>query len=338
MKRQTTTETRPSVPRAPKIPKTLKNPGKRATKQVVPKPTAEAGPIIWSLDPTGPEDESLKGIASSIKAWVAGGRNPLIPVSILSPVDFSWRPTALWKGERRLLDGVGAALRAKISKHELRGAPQVLFRNSPFLGQTVQALLDFATKEKASLIAVNTRAKKGLAGLGSFTETLISESKIPVLAVNPRTKAPKAFSTILFATDLSESSREAFASLLGPARRWGARVVIFHHQTPPPAFLADPMTGATFSVPVPTKEENRERREQAAALVSSAKAAGLEADLVLSRGIGPTHQKILKVAKRERADLIAVTTHLGRAGQIFLGSVSREVLIAAKRPVMVFHG
>ena len=84
-------------------------------------------------------------------------------------------------------------------------------------------------KTKADAIAVSTHSKEGMDHflLGSFAETLIHHSTIPVIAVNPRTKPHASCKNILFPTDLSAESRKAFLKMIPLAKSWEAKVTVF---------------------------------------------------------------------------------------------------------------
>jgi nucleotide-binding universal stress UspA family protein len=73
------------------------------------------------------------------------------------------------------------------------------------------------------------------------------------------------------------------------------------------------------------------------ALVAKAKKAGVRATAMLLDGTA--HQRIVRVARSKRADLIVIGTH-GRTGlaRLFLGSVAGRVVATATCPVMTVLG
>lgn len=71
-------------------------------------------------------------------------------------------------------------------------------------------LLNYAHESNADLIAVSTLSRKGATRFlfGSFAETLVLQSDIPVLILSPKTQFAGPLSEILFPTDLGETSKE----------------------------------------------------------------------------------------------------------------------------------
>ncbi len=91
------------------------------------------------------------------------------------------------------------------------------------------------TRQNAEVIVASTHGRRGFQRLrlGSFVESLMISSKVPVLVVNQNTRVPKTVSTIFFPTDFSGGSRKALQSLIKLATKFKARVIIYHFmQTP----------------------------------------------------------------------------------------------------------
>jgi nucleotide-binding universal stress UspA family protein len=84
------------------------------------------------------------------------------------------------------------------------------------------------------LIVVGTSGETGFgkATLGSTAETIFRSSSVPVLTVGPHCDCPAAeetaFTTVLYATDLSAGAAPALPYALSIAQKHGARLVLLH--------------------------------------------------------------------------------------------------------------
>ena len=70
-------------------------------------------------------------------------------------------------------------------------------------------------KVKADCLVISTHARTGLERLamGSFAETVILTSAVPVLVLNPANKVPVSVRKILVPTDLSKKSEKYLTTM-----------------------------------------------------------------------------------------------------------------------------
>lgn len=192
------------------------------------------------------------------------------------------------------------------------------------VGSAASAILDTAAQEKATLIAMSTHGRTGVARwvFGSVTEKVLRASPVPVLVLRSfqagarTTEAPVSFKKILvpierFHLGIVPHVREV-------ARLFGSRVVFLHVVEP---------------------GEDPEARTKAQAEAQAAGRALMEAEIpavILERPGGDPAEEILRAAVEESAGLVAITTH-GRSGvgRWALGSVTEKVLRAATIPLLV---
>jgi nucleotide-binding universal stress UspA family protein len=139
---------------------------------------------------------------------------------------------------------------------------------------------------------------------------------------------------IVVATDFSAASRAAFAAAIDSARREGARLVVLHVMMPPSPFVGDNLPPSWIELEAQASRD-AERRLNAA--VAQAARSGIATTGRVVKG-APA-EEIVKVARREGADLIVLGTH-GRTGlgRLFMGSVAARVLGTAKCPVLTVRG
>ena len=131
--------------------------------------------------------------------------------------------------------------------------------------------------------------------------------------------------TILFPTDFSEASRDAFLYASSLARDTGAKLLIIHVEEPVVPYMGEEMY-------VPRKAVvNPELEKMLAEVVPADEAVPYE-HMVLA---GSPATELLRIAKERGADFIVLGTH-GRTGisRLLVGSVAEEVLRRAECPVL----
>jgi nucleotide-binding universal stress UspA family protein len=144
------------------------------------------------------------------------------------------------------------------------------------------------------------------------------------------------FRRILHPTDFSRASGAAFARAAAMAREDRAELLVIHVLTP-----TLPMVGEGYVSPKAYQEMEASARavgrKHLDALVTKAKKAGVRARGMLLEGV--PHERIVKAAKSQRADLVVMGTH-GRTGlaRFFLGSVAERVVAMAGCPVLTVRG
>jgi len=133
---------------------------------------------------------------------------------------------------------------------------------------------------------------------------------------------------LVIATDGSAAAEEAVEFGLELALDHGAAVV-FVHAVPAEEFAV----GRLAAVPRPHGEPVDDSDAALGAAAAAAEKAGVSH--TLERLSDDTVHAILQVAEREDADLIVVGSHGHRGVGSLLGSVSRDLLRRADRPVLV---
>lgn len=136
---------------------------------------------------------------------------------------------------------------------------------------------------------------------------------------------------ILYPTDFSETASYAgsYACLL--ARKLGARLHVLHIVVFPLPSMSVELTGLELARL--QEEGRRQAAEKLEEYLRGEEFQGLEVQGTLALGV--TEDEILKVAARERSDLIVMGTH-GRTGltRAFSGSVTEKVVRMAPCPVL----
>ena len=195
------------------------------------------------------------------------------------------------------------------------------------MGFPAETILDVAENEKASLIALSTHGRTGLArwAMGSVAEKVIRSACAPVLVVRsfledptgktvPRAPDEIRFKKILVCIDHGDTSLEIIPSAIQLAGIFDSQVLLLNVLE---SHLA-------HGPPIPHLTRAFERFRE----------AGVKVDPNLRQG-DPASQ-IIDACAELGADLIALTTH-GRGGikRWALGSVTERVLRSAAVPLLV---
>ncbi len=181
-------------------------------------------------------------------------------------------------------------------------------------GRAADSILDFASIEGASLVAMATRraAKPPGTLLGSVTAEVLRRAQVPLLVKRPEARFGN-WRRVLVALDGSENSREVLPDALRVAGLLGSTVFVVR--------AVDDVAG-----------DAGPELESACARMSWE--SGVETVPVLRSG-SPS-DVIVRVAEEYAAGLICMTTQ-GQGGQprARLGSVAEDVLRRAPCPVFV---
>jgi nucleotide-binding universal stress UspA family protein len=190
------------------------------------------------------------------------------------------------------------------------------------------ALVGYLHGTTPDLVVMSTHGREGLARklFGSVAESVVRDGRTPVLCVRePEHGVALPFRRILVPTDLSPGSRRPFRLAALIARAFKSTVVALHVGRVGEGRLAD-VTAAVESA-LPSEAALREflRPE-------------FDADTVTARvELGSTAaERIVQVAKEEKADLIVMSTHgHDSLRDRVLGSQTEHVVRAAPCPVLV---
>lgn len=299
------------------------------------------GKVIWAVDPF-PKDKKVQFATFKALAKMTEGTEALIePVAVLSP-DQLYIPKKLFDGTAKQYHLEAETLLKEWVKqlgHPRLTAPVLLVQDLYSSSITVDALLNHAKKTKARLIAVGTHTKKVLQRflLGSFAESLILKSDVPILVVNPRTgTATKKIAKILFPTDFSAPSKQAFHEVLHMAAGLGAKVLIYHKLD-----LAIP--GAPFGMPY-IQDHSRYYKEASDLAKKTGKAwtaegnnAGVKTEFKFEETPFYIPEGIVRAAAKSKTSLIAIASQATASRAALLGSIARQVVRMSSAPVWILN-
>ncbi len=300
--------------------------------------------ILWPIDPFETESETRAHVVEALKKISKGRSVSIEPVYVLSPNEFDLNLTftSPWSNEYK--ETSQKILFNYLSSVNLPGLlpPKILIERQPSLGRSVRTLLNYAKKSGSQWITVGTHARKGLfrVFLGSFAETLILHSKIPLLIVGPHSNQNK-IDTILFATDLSKKTDTLFSKVLELASQLGSKITVFHAMTHPVQPIVQSgvylLGGGWIQWPEFISTEEEKKRKLADRYIQLGKKKGVQVKVLIDSGPTSTSSLILKNAKKEGVSLIAMAAESGPLSAALIGSTTRQVVRESECPVWVMR-
>lgn len=297
--------------------------------------------IIWAIDPFHEAPREQLKAAKVIQYLFQGTPIFIEPVSMLLSGRYDPAARVFMEDWQELSSGAQKNLDGLFKNLKLEGLqpPRLEKQKGASVSSATKGLIRFALDEGADFIVVSSHARKGAARLllGSFAETLVLQSPIPVVVVNPNAKPTQKLKNILYPTDFSDKSKAVFEEVLVMAKKLNCKILLFHK-----AQYLYPSFGYPFVVPPVSTESMKD-------FVEAFKATGQEwVQYALSRGVvvrchvsskpGYAVDEITRAAaKLGSSGLIAMASQSGRVSSILLGSLTRQVLRNAPCPVVVLH-
>lgn len=319
---------------------------KKASKATKVKKTAANGnpAIVWTVDPFGDLNEGLKISARMAKMVSDQTGAPIEPVYVLSPGGFNWAGDFSDAWVKKIQPQVETKMNERLKELGLTTLPpKILVHKLLSLTGDTKKVIHYAKSSGARMVLLATHARQGLSRfvLGSFAETAILNSEVPLMLVNPKSEVPKGMSRTLFATDLSKSSKRGFKKFLGQIKGLTSSVVIYHK-------LPDPIEpviqtgvqmagGGWVTVQQFLNKEGQEREKECQQMADEAKKMGFEAKVVLDRSPGFVTDAIINEIKTHKIDYVAMVSKTGPISTVLIGSIGRQMARVSPVPVYLFH-
>jgi nucleotide-binding universal stress UspA family protein len=297
--------------------------------------------IIWAIDPFIEEKALQRSAGMVIQALTENSPADIFPIYIWSvypaPLQFDL-PSNYGQQVKR---NARKSLKALVSRMKLSRLKPITVITGSYLPvkDGVEEVMSFSKKQKADLIVVSTHARKGSKRwmMGSFAETLMLNSDIPILVVNPHLKGKPNLGEILFPTDFSDESKEAFEKVIELARIKGSHITLFHKVSYPvtpgiePAFSAYPYQSDLFHKAIEAK------RSDASLWADEAQSNQIELDTCIDLKMGSSAADAILKFSKKKPGMIAMASHSGPFRRMLLGSTTRKVVRGAECPVWILH-
>jgi nucleotide-binding universal stress UspA family protein len=302
--------------------------------------------MIWAIDPFSSETSVQEITCRVIKAWTAKAPAQVEPVHISSD-PYANVPSDLishYENDlKREAESIVSQWRSRMEMENISPVRVIGSKKVRSIQDRVHYLLEYAKASGADLIVTSTRAKKGLSHwfIGSFAETLALTAEIPILFVNPSlelNKVENAFRQILFPTDFSEESFQAFKQLLPVAKTFGSKVEIFHqyqYGLSPELNFATLM--ATYASQDQIKQELENVKSRGNIWKDLAVQKGINAELKVVDTPNEAITRSILEENKNAAGLIAMAAISNSIEANLLGSIVRQVIRTSTSPVWVLR-
>ncbi|OFZ19907.1 MAG: hypothetical protein A2X94_14725 [Bdellovibrionales bacterium GWB1_55_8] len=305
--------------------------------------------VIWAVDPFEEFSPLQRMAADALIRMQRRIRGLVIePLYVLSPaqLNLSMEFSTPWVAQYRpaaekAMEGLCRRLGFTFNSETLR--PKVIIQNFSSTSQAVATLADYAVKTGAELIVAGSHGRTGVKRLllGSFAETLLLSSRIPVMIVGPVMRRSYDLGKIVFATDFGGSSDQAFRNVVHFAAELRASLRLFHAIPSPiePVFQSGVylLGGAWMPVHAYFAHETERHRKHAEQWAKWACAQGVQTESHIETTPGSIADKVIAYARAENAGMIAMDAHSGPIASSLLGSITRQVVRHADCPVWVIR-
>lgn len=301
--------------------------------------------IVWAIDALGGLDLLQTNIPKVIQTLATVARAEVTPIYVLGPLAVLGG-SRMSRDEFRVLERKAQqAMDRELARVVFPGmrSPMVFVERVFKIRECARALSRIAEGERADLIVAGTHARTGVkrAILGSFAEALLLDSRIPVLAMQPRVRVIDKVSQILFPTDFAEHAERIFDEVIALANELKAEITVLHcAHTPtdmPVRKAPIPFEHVKDSAPFAWVEEWRQQLRQLGDYERRARKSGIRAEAFLDLTGLPPHCVILEFAEQNRAQLIAMPARSGPIMSILNGATTKNVIRNAAYPVWVLH-
>jgi nucleotide-binding universal stress UspA family protein len=284
-------------------------------------------------------DMALEPAWHLVKPLSERARARVRAVYVLAPTTLNWSGdfSGPWMKKYRPL--AEARLKEVLPDPELDKA--VVSCREAGLGHAVKSLVRYAQREKAECIVIATHARSGLerVAMGSFAETVILTSSVPVLVINPAHKVPHQVRKILVPTDLSRKSEKFVAEMADYAKALQAEIILYHKQDDP----LDPIVqqgvyslgGGWVSMQTFIDAETEEKNKRLEKIEAIVRKRQVPVRHIFDASPQGLIDSIDKAAKDTGADMVSVLTQAGSWRAAILGSVARALVRRSSVPILV---
>lgn len=285
--------------------------------------------IIWAVDTMEPK-EFQKNAQFLIGALTRKAQAAVYPAHVLSfPYVKAGEPTDYEEAYLALAEKKLRNLPAESDNPQIQDGV-VLIDKQGSVRDAVQLLLDYAKKKIAEAIVVSTHSRDAISRLfmGSFAETILLQSDLPVITVNPKTKVRESISKVLFPTTFSKEFRAGFQEAVRLCAALGTGRLTLLYQEP-----LIPMVGASHEFFEILEKENQARRYESNLWRDWAQKHGVHIEVHMDNVPNNVAEAIEDYATKHNFDLIVMISETKDADGPRVGSICRKVVRSAECPV-----
>ena len=295
--------------------------------------------VAWAVDPFESSPVATRSAARAILDLCKRGAARVVPIHLRVGFEPRSQRSVQQDGASRLERMLRGIRLTHFARLESLVVPE---QSTLTVADAARELLEAARRKHADLVVVTARGGGGprRLAMGSFAESLALGCDLPLLSIQPGERLIRRADPILFPTDFSAESRAAFGSLLGFARRFGARVVLFHKFRSSGTPVFDFPFALSVEDEPAIEEECLAIRREGERWRRIGREREVEVEVEIDRSdlaeMGRASDAILARASKLRA-VIALSSRSGPATAPLPGNTTREVLRSADCPVWVLQ-
>lgn len=272
--------------------------------------SSKSGKIILSVDVEDEKINPARSVWKALDRWASGLGSKIEAIHVLQ------YPQRMIHDER-IVRRVHTDLKKTVKHAAMKNCTsmKVLFGTTS-VKKTVLRLLKHADDEGAKAIALVSHGRKWFSRflMGSFSETLLTMSPIPVLFLSR--KSIPTNNKVLYLTDFSRASLASFKMFLNEFAGIADEVILYHAMEPVYEFIE------TTNYSVETRKFAVDQMEK---LSNIATEHGLRSRWIIEENVLDVSKSVLKIINREKIPLIGLSTVATRYGMIFIGSVAKKL-------------
>lgn len=285
--------------------------------------------IVWAIDTAEPL-EFLRNAEFILGSLVRGTSAKVFPVHIFSKL--SKVDSDLYEEAYKALAEKRMAQIAQNSDMPNLNAGKILTVHGTSVRTAANALLDFARENQADALVLSTHSR-GIVEkffLGSFAETLLLRSQIPLITVNPKSKVREKISKILMPSTFEPALRPSFERVLDLCSSLDASLTVFYKEP----FV--PMLEISYELLQLLEAEALKRKNEGEHYRELAQKRNVRLEICIDPKPGRVSDAIVDYSAGQSIDLIAMASHATDVGP-HIGSVCRKVVRSAECPVWTFR-
>lgn len=292
---------------------------------------------LVAIDPFS--DLSVGSSLKSLRDQAAEQGAELVAAYVLAPASLNWTGDFSGAWQKRYQPMAQEQMAKSLSSLGIKG--EVLVGTKSGTRSAVDVLLKHARKIKADRIVVASHARRGIERwiLGSFAETIILSSKIPVEVFHPEMNLKPHVSRIIVPVDIDGKNGKTIKAVTAMAKAAKSEVVLFYKEPNP----LDPIVqqgvyalgGGWVSLQSYLDDAAAKTSKKLKLIADQMNKSGACTSYETDSSVLDLVSAIVDCAKRKSADLIVVSTKSGPVGAAVLGSVARGLVRHGDFPILV---
>lgn len=275
--------------------------------------------VVWAID-ASESDEFLRNARTFVNTLRSDSSTEIFAIHILKfPYAHSAESTLLEESYLK---------KAEERMKEFPNAKILIDRKGTYRS-SIDLVNQFARGLGAEAILVSTHSRGALSRffLGSFAESLLLQSDIPIITVNPGTKVRESLKRVLFPTTFEKTFFAAFQNAVRVCSAFKADLTVFYKEP----FV--PMMEDSTEVKTVLESESARRKSEARRWQEYAQRYQVPLTVHMDTIPGEVADEIESFSRENDFDLIMMVSEALAPNGPQVGSLSRKIVRAAPCPV-----